>query len=136
MKLKIKEIKDTKSGISEKTGKPWMVHRFIGVDDLGHEQVYSSFSKQIKAGIELEGEVTEKEYNGAITYQFDPATEKKGFGRSPEERLEIIRQSSIGYALQWLELRRNMGDEKYVAMVDDVDKLFVLAQKFVDWVKK
>ena len=137
MKLTIKQITQSYNGTNQKTGQPYLVSTFLGVDEEGNSKVYKSFSPKIVEGAVLEGEVKESEYEGTKEYIFNPSqkrSENRGI-RSEEERLEIIRQSSLSNSINFLTLMKEANPE-YVKRVKNVEDLFALAQRMVEWVKQ
>ena len=110
MKLKITQV-IKKNEATSKTGNPLFIMDFLGTDEQNQSKVYTTFSKSMYemgdkvVGQEFEGEVSETEYQGTTQYRFNKAGEgKKSFGKSPEERAEIIRQNSVGNAIEFYKL--------------------------------
>src|SRR3990167_11040860 len=108
-KLVVKKIEQP-SEFSRKDGTVGKIWEFIGEDEKGGVDTYRTFSGRIEGmeGKEVEGDVQESVYKDKkqLTFNFPKQQQRGGYGRSEDERNEIIRQSQLSNAIAFYEMRK------------------------------
>lgn len=117
MKLIIKSIESERELPAKGNYPPSVITKFIGQDPEGNLGTYDTFSRTIKEklGQAVEGEVKETDY-GKSFKPTDSGFTKKPFGKSPEERHEIIAQNAMSHATAIVVAMIARGDSDETAL--------------------